>query len=171
MFLLASQKPSAESSRCSFDEANHSRGNLGPAQLSILRARGLLCGHIAGMISRVCEAESMSVDVELLWWRGCPSWERALQTVRAEMKAAGLDPSTIKVTEIGADAEAERRDFPGSPTIRIDGRDVQPLSPTEPRGLACRVYRRRDGSVSPLPDPADVRAALRKSSDRHGSSA
>ena len=55
----------------------------------------------------------MSVDVELLWWRGCPSWERALQILRSEMKAAGLDPGTIEVTEIRADAEAERRDFPG----------------------------------------------------------
>jgi hypothetical protein len=87
------------------------------------------------------------------------------------MKAAGLDPGTIEVTEIRADAEAERRDFPGSPTIRIDGRDVQPLGPTEPRGLTCRVYHRRDGSVSPLPDPADVREALRRSGDRNGSKA
>jgi len=37
---------------------------------------------------------------------------------------------------------------------------VQPL-PDEPTGLTCRVYRRRDGRVSPTPDPADVRDALR----------
>jgi hypothetical protein len=113
----------------------------------------------------------MSVGVELLWWRGCPSWERALQILRAEMKAAGLDPGTIEVTEIEADAEAERRDFPGSPTIRIDGRDIQPVGPTEPRGLTCRVYHLRDGRISPLPDPADVRDALRASGDRDGSKA
>jgi len=84
------------------------------------------------------------------------------------MKTAGLDPATIELTEITADAEAERRDFPGSPTIRIDGRDILPLNPTEPRGLTCRLYHRRDGSVSPLPDPADVREALWKSGDRNG---
>lgn len=114
---------------------------------------------------------TMSVGVELLWWRGCPSWERALQILRAEMKAAGLDPGTIEVTEIEADAEAERRDFPGSPTIRIDGRDIQPVGPTEPRGLTCRVYHLRNGRISPLPDPADVRDALRASGDRDGSKA
>jgi hypothetical protein len=27
-------------------------------------------------------------------------------------------------------------------------------------GLACRIYRRRDGRISPTPDPADVRDAL-----------
>ncbi len=111
----------------------------------------------------------MSVGVELLWWRGCPSWERALQILRAEMTAAGLDPGTIEVTEIETDAEGERRDFPGSPTIRVDGRDIQPLGSGEPRGLTCRVYHLRDGRISPLPDPADVREALRASGDREGS--
>ena len=103
----------------------------------------------------------MPVGVELLWWRGCPSWERALQILRTEMTAVGLDPDTVEVTEIRSDTEAERRDFPGSPTIRIDGRDIQPLGPAEPRGLTCRVYRLRDGRISPLPDPADVHDALR----------
>jgi hypothetical protein len=110
----------------------------------------------------------MPAGVELLWWRGCPSWERALQILRAEMTAAGLDPGTIEVVEIETDAEAERRDFPGSPTIRVDGRDIQPLGAAEPRGLTCRVYHLRDGRISPLPDPADVRDALRASGDREG---
>jgi hypothetical protein len=115
--------------------------------------------------------KAMSVGVELLWWRGCPSWERALRILRAEMAAAGLDPDSIEVTEIRTDAEAGSREFPGSPTIRIGGRDIQPVGPTEPRGLTCRVYRLRDGSVSPLPDPADVRDALRASGDRDGAKA
>ena len=46
-------------------------------------------------------------------------------------------------------------------TIRIDGADVQDPG-GEPAGLTCRVYRRRDGRVSPVPDPADLRAALRR---------
>jgi hypothetical protein len=53
-----------------------------------------------------------------------------------------------------------RERFIGSPTIRIDGVDVQPTA-QEPYGLTCRVYHRRDGRVSPTPDPADVRDALR----------
>jgi len=52
--------------------------------------------------------------------------------------------------------------FPGSPTILIDGRDVVTPSADEPIGLTCRVYRRRDGEVSPTPDPADLRAAIQE---------
>jgi hypothetical protein len=98
--------------------------------------------------------------VELLWWRECPSWERALERLREQMADLGLDPGAVDVREIDTDEAAQREEFVGSPTIRIDGRDVQPPGATEPVGLACRVYRTRDGRTSPLPDPADVRDAL-----------
>lgn len=75
------------------------------------------------------------------------------------MRELGLDPASVEVREVRTDEDAERERFAGSPTIRVDGVDVQ-----EPGGgpalLACRVYRHRDGRVSPLPDPEDVREAL-----------
>jgi len=97
--------------------------------------------------------------VELLWWRGCPSWEEAIAGLRERMREAGLDPDELEVREVDSDAEAERERFVGSPTIRVDGRDVQDPG-AEPVGLTCRVYRLRDGRISPLPDPDDVREAL-----------
>jgi hypothetical protein len=107
-----------------------------------------------------------SPRVELLWWEGCPSWERAIEIVREQMRDAGLDPASLEVTEIVTDADAERTGFPGSPTILIDGADFQPPGPEEPRGLTCRVYRLRDGRASPLPDPRDLREALEKARGR-----
>jgi hypothetical protein len=97
--------------------------------------------------------------VELLWWEGCPSTDEALAMLREEVAALGLDPGAIDVREVSTDADAEREAFVGSPTIRIDGGDVQPL-PDEPIGLACRVYRLPDGRISPLPDRAEVRQTL-----------
>jgi hypothetical protein len=99
--------------------------------------------------------------IELLWWQGCPSWERALAMLREEMEAAGLDPETVEVREVETDADAERESFVGSPTIRVDGADLQPPG-DEPAGLTCRVYRLRDGGISPLPDRADLREALER---------
>lgn len=98
-------------------------------------------------------------DVELLWWRGCPSWEEAIEVVRDEMQRAGLDPEALALTEIRDERDALRRDFPGSPTVLVGGRDVEDPA-AAPRGLTCRVYRLGDGRVSPLPDPADIRRAL-----------
>ena len=98
--------------------------------------------------------------VELLWWRGCPSWPEAFRLVRDTMAEVGLDPDTLDVVEIDTDSDAEREGFVGSPTIRVDGRDVLPPADPEPPGLTCRVYRTRDGRISPLPDADDLREAL-----------
>jgi hypothetical protein len=80
--------------------------------------------------------------------------------LREALAEQGLDPDAIEVIEVDTDDAAERQRFVGSPTIRVDGRDVQPPADGDPTGLACRVYRRRDGRTSPLPDPEDLRDAL-----------
>ena len=79
--------------------------------------------------------------------------------LREEMTAAGLDAEAIDVREVSTDADAEREEFVGSPTIRVDGRDLQPV-PGEPIGLSCRVYRLADGRISPVPDRQEVRQTL-----------
>jgi hypothetical protein len=99
------------------------------------------------------------MQVELLYWSGCPSHPRALEDLRAGMTELGLDPGAVVVREVETERSADKEGFVGSPTIRIDGEDVQP-APDEPFGLSCRVYRRRDGRISPTPDPADLREAL-----------
>lgn len=98
-------------------------------------------------------------DIELLWWEGCPSTERALQELRGALLDLGLESLEPRMREIRSQSEAEQAGFVGSPTILVDGRDVAP-APGEPVALACRVYRRRDGRISPTPDPDDLREAL-----------
>jgi hypothetical protein len=101
------------------------------------------------------------MHVELLFWDGCPSHPRALAELRAAMAELELDPDSVEVREIATDDAAGAERFTGSPTIRIDGSDVQDPG-GEPVGLTCRVYHRRDGRVSPVPDPDDLRDALRR---------
>src|SRR5262245_22630124 len=98
--------------------------------------------------------------VEYLWWSGCPSWEQGLAELRGAMEELGLDPGAIEMRQVETEEDAASEAFVGSPTVRIDGVDVG--GPGAPSGspLTCRVYRRRDGRVSPLPDPDDLRAAL-----------
>jgi hypothetical protein len=105
------------------------------------------------------------VNVELLWWEGCPSTERALTAVREALADLGLDADLVRTREIRGDGDALEAGFIGSPTILIDGTDLVPAA-DEPIGLSCRVYRRRDGRVSPIPDPDDLREALRAAAER-----
>jgi hypothetical protein len=108
-----------------------------------------------------------SPRVELLWWRGCPSWELALAELGEEMARVGLDPAAVEVREVETEAAADVERFVGSPTIRVAGRDIQPAA-AEPSGLTCRVYRLRDGRISALPDRADIRDALEQAIERSG---
>ena len=101
------------------------------------------------------------MHVELLYWDGCPSHPQALRDLQAAMRDLGLDPDTIEVRHIATDDAADGERFVGSPTIRIDGVDVSDPG-DEPVGLTCRVYYLRDGRVSPVPDPDDLRDAMRR---------
>jgi hypothetical protein len=103
----------------------------------------------------------MPVQVELLWWDGCPSSDEAHELVRQIMAETGLDPDSLRSIEIDTDAAAERASFVGSPTVRVDGQDIQPPEHGDAPGLCCRVYHLRDGRISPLPDPEDIKEALR----------
>jgi hypothetical protein len=106
------------------------------------------------------------VKVELLWWEGCPSTERAIEAVREALTELGLDEAHLRVREIQTDEAAQDAGFVGSPTILIDGEDIVPAAGDEHIGLSCRVYRQRDGRISPLPDPDDLREALRRAAER-----
>jgi len=66
----------------------------------------------------------------------------------------------VETINVRTDEEAVSRRFRGSPTILVDGRDIDPSS-TERFGLACRAYRLEDGRISPLPSESMIRRALR----------
>jgi hypothetical protein len=100
------------------------------------------------------------MTVELLWWEGCPSHPTALAELEGILREEGVAAVVTRV-EIEDDEQARRERFPGSPTIRINGEDIVPAQ-GEPYSLTCRVYRRRDGRISPTPDPEDVRDAVRR---------
>ena len=100
------------------------------------------------------------MTVELLWWEGCPSHPDALAELERILREEGVDADVARV-EITGDEQARRERFPGSPTIRLNGEDIVSPAEVEPYSLTCRVYRTRDGRISPVPDPEDIRAAVR----------
>src|SRR5438105_15400714 len=93
------------------------------------------------------EGPMQTPDVEILWWEGCPSTDRALADVRRLLAELGLGEVDVRLRAIQTEAQAKEADFVGSPTILIDGVDPFPAVPYEDFGLSCRIYRRRDGRI------------------------
>ena len=79
--------------------------------------------------------------IEVLYVRDCPHYPGTLalvERVRAELEIdAELRPSLIV-----DQAAAEQARFRGSPTVRVDNRDVEPGSePAIEYLVGCRLYR------------------------------
>jgi hypothetical protein len=100
------------------------------------------------------------VRIELLYWDGCPSNPEAEELLRDVLASRGVDVE-IERREIVTLQEAEAARFPGSPTIRIDGRDVDPQGADSRPALNCRIYHLPDGRVSPVPSREQLEEALR----------
>ena len=99
-------------------------------------------------------------EVEFLWFQDCPNHEaaRALLYEVIQKVAPATSVSDIDAT----DPEVARTHrFPGSPTIRVDGEDVDPafIDPGDytPR---CRLFRSDSGIVR-LPERRWIEDALR----------
>lgn len=76
----------------------------------------------------------------MLYVAECPFHPAAVELVRSILVAEGLD-SQVHETLVHDEEMAEALRFRGSPTIRVDGRDVAG-GPTEEKGfaLSCRLY-------------------------------
>ncbi len=97
--------------------------------------------------------------IELLYWDGCPSHPEALELLESVLEAHGVS-SKVELHEVRSHEEARALHFPGSPTIRFDGRDVDTAGAEGEPSLSCRIYRLPDGRVSPVPSRSQLEEAL-----------
>jgi hypothetical protein len=98
--------------------------------------------------------------IEFLFWRDCPSHPQALDLLRQVMAELGIEVPIERI-EVLTDEDAVQFRFPGSPTIRINGLDVDAKGADQMgTALTCRVYRLEDGRFSPVPSKEMVRRAL-----------
>ena len=104
------------------------------------------------------------VVVEILFFEGCANHEAARELVERVAGELGLRPE-MRLVEVPDTETAERLRFLGSPTIRVDGRDIEPGADARAEFmLACRVYR-TDHGFSGRPDERWLRDALAPGGD------
>ena len=92
------------------------------------------------------------MTIELLYFDGCPSHEAFLPRLRELLDRAGVD-APVQQRRVQSDEDAQRERFLGSPTLRIDGVDVDPGAGEQTDfGLRCRLYPTADGLRGTPPD-------------------
>jgi hypothetical protein len=99
------------------------------------------------------------VKVELLYFDGCPNYVALAPRLRHMVESAGVSAG-IELRRVVTEEEARRLRFLGSPTVRVDGRDVESgAGRRDDWGLKCRLYRGPEGLLG-LPADELIVAAV-----------
>lgn len=99
-----------------------------------------------------------TLKIEFLYTEGCPHWEATLADLRVLVATAVVD-AEIEAIPVNTLERAQQLEFPGSPTVRIDGEDVDLDLPETPFGLECREYD-VEGEMQNRPPSEWIMAAL-----------
>ena len=98
--------------------------------------------------------------VDVLCFDGCPSYAALMPRLHQLVADAGLPRDAVTLVRVESLEDAEAQRFLGSPTVRIDGVDVDPAaSDRRDFGLKCRIYR-ADGQQLQTPPDAWIAARL-----------
>lgn len=100
--------------------------------------------------------------VEVIYFEGCPNGQPAVDLARRITKEHGGGAEVVEV--LVDETQVEQQRFLGSPTIRVDGRDVDPSA--HERTIfhyGCRIYDTRAGRTG-LPPDEWIRVALQEAS-------
>ena len=100
------------------------------------------------------------MNVELFYIENCPNYPAAADMLKEALRERGL-PENISEIAVSDSAQAEALAFRGSPTIRVDGNDIEDTPPMQDQyGLSCRTYL-IGGKLQGLPPRDMIRRALR----------
>ena len=101
------------------------------------------------------------MQIELLWFEGCLNHEAAGVMIREVLAELAVEAAVVRV-EVPDEETGNRVCFPGSPTIRVDGEEIEPgwerCLDCTPR---CRVYLTPSGFAG-LPPREWLRAAVER---------
>ena len=79
------------------------------------------------------------MEIEVLYFDGCATWQAAVSDLEEVLSELGLQEE-VRLVRVESREEAERLRFLGSPTVRVNGKDVESSIAGEGFGMECRLY-------------------------------
>jgi len=100
------------------------------------------------------------MKIEVLYFDGCPNHKPAIDQVREGVGEEDVSADVVEVN-VSDESTAQKVGFLGSPSVRVNGLDVEPEArAAREYGMMCRTYAvngRREG----LPSRELLRQAIR----------
>jgi hypothetical protein len=102
------------------------------------------------------------MTIDILYHEACTHYPRTIQDVQHVLAEEGIE-ADVRVIDLTNEKGAQRRSYAGSPTIIINGEDIEP-GPQQDLGHmrgSCRVYH-HEGKLLVTPHKELIRNAVRK---------
>ncbi len=97
------------------------------------------------------------MNIQVLYFTGCPNHGPTVERVRELVQQLGID-AQINEMEVTARDDPAALKFAGSPTVLVDGRDIEPAQRQSPAyAFGCRTYNGQG-----VPPAAMIEPALRE---------
>ena len=106
--------------------------------------------------------------VEVLVVSGCPGTELTVARIREATTALGIEIN-LRFVIVDDEEHAKALGFRGSPTVRVEGRDVDPDADERPTSITGRLYS-TGATTEQAPPLAWIQAALARAAPLLGPS-
>ena len=103
------------------------------------------------------------MQIELLYFDGCPSWQTGLINLKSALKLEGIE-TEVELVKIEDNQAAIRFKFLGSPSFRVNGLELW-SEQRKAYALSCRVYTLPDG-IKGWPTVGMLRQKLHEAKER-----
>ena len=95
--------------------------------------------------------------ITILYFASCPYYLKTEELVKEVLKERNLT-AKIELIEVSED-EIYKYHFLGSPTVQINGKDIEPARRNDKPVFSCRFYSTENG-MSPIPDKKMINDAI-----------
>lgn len=98
------------------------------------------------------------LKVEFLYFKSCPGHKQALVNLKAALQESRINADLVLIN-VTTEAQAAQVAFQGSPSIRVNGKDLD--GSNEGHSYGCRIYQ-IDGKITPTPTKEFILAKVRE---------
>jgi hypothetical protein len=120
--------------------------------------RANLKGMLDEMKAPTAGPANATATVEFLYFSSCPGYKQALVNLKAALRESEIS-ADLTLINVTSEAQAAKVGFQGSPSIRVNGKDLDGRN--EGHSYGCRIYK-VGGKLAPTPTTEFIKARLRE---------